>query len=1045
MTPTRTIHFSKNMTLIKNGATAALGVTVADPRLLDQPFDHQQIDLAKISISAQGGQDLTFLNGQSEIKFRASAAANAGAGVFLDGNAIATELALDSNIVLDMPADPVKHFTLLRCGFDVNASLNGSVALGAGGSVSLGLDAAAEANYAVIGRFTDKAQSGFDELTAVANRWKLPAHIKTDADLEQGTWIAADVGGSINVKIGAQYGFDYNWVRKLNLGGLAGDVGLRVHLGVNAALGLSASGTYMVVVSRDSLTPGDRVVRVRLFRRSQRGRSIALNAGAEFDPSTPILPSNVDDFIKAIFGVHGAQVISDLNIVKQWTGDQSTLGGLLAAAGIDRSRQLLKDLTGIDPETAFNTAKAKLTGFLDKWNNLPHSVSTLVLKFFGDHVDLAPVKQVADLIANGTQDQFSALLADKLKDVAFFQTPVGQYLESLTSKGLVSLLDSSEFANVKDIAAKTLAVLDGSEVENILKALQNEIVTALNLQPLADLVTQVDQTTFDSLDKLLKAKLAAFLDKAITELGLQDVEKIRIAIGKLLSRRQELYQKAKDALNHQYKFNFAATYQSQTTRGALADLAFDFARGDNATLSNALQDAINGKLDQILITPVIGLSINKAQLTHELKRQGHAEFNMPYFSTSSDELLTSDASVMPVEEQGGKLLAYDLRAQDRVTARIGAKIHRSSTLAVSAHLGVAAGGDFRIHSGSSLTYAYDFRQSVTGMKVPDFEDQTTRYIKAYFGSLFLNGDGTPANWTSLIERKAGANGTLGNTILTLDLSVPSTVAAAWLIQADANENLRRLRMKRALHAALQNLIAFYFFGDLTQFNNVGFGVDALLVYQGPDLDLNVLNDLANDSSIRGFVNGAANGDGQSALGRVLDFWSARLQAVNHPNRNFFVNNGINRNRIVQDASFGAGLGNVRSLLITEAQVLDSAEKARQDILTFLSSGSLKPSDSIAVLAQFGADLVSTFNKNIDSLYGGDALRPLGTLAFLEAARALSGVVSQANAMLDVTVVKPSIDPHTFVDAETEPTPDQIVAESRLVAAAVAPALPLAAG
>src|SRR5262245_33839541 len=122
---TRTIHFSKNVTLIKDGATAAIDVTVADPRLLAQPFDHQQIDLAAISISAEGGQDLTFLNGQSEVQFHASAAASAGAGVFLDGNAIANALALDSNIVLDMPADGAKHYTMIRCGFDVAASVNG--------------------------------------------------------------------------------------------------------------------------------------------------------------------------------------------------------------------------------------------------------------------------------------------------------------------------------------------------------------------------------------------------------------------------------------------------------------------------------------------------------------------------------------------------------------------------------------------------------------------------------------------------------------------------------------------------------------------------------------------------------------------------------------------------------------------------------------------------------------------------------------------------------------------------------------------------------
>jgi hypothetical protein len=1042
---TQPIHFTKNFNLLKPGTPATLDVTVANPTLLLQPFPHQQTDLAAISLSAQGGQGITFDGNKGSVNFKFSAKASAGAGVFLDGGAIAKALSLDSHIALDIPAGPAKHYTLMRSGFDGKASVNGSVALGAGASVSLGIDTSADAAFAVVRCFDDNAQTGLAELTAAANSWRLPIQVSTDADLDPGVWIVAEVAGSIAVKIGAQYGFNYNWIKTLKLGGLSGDVGLRLQLGINAALGLNASGTYAVVLSRDSTAPGGRVVRVRLFRESVRGWNFAFNAGVDVQPSVK-LPATADDFIKAVFGVHGAQFIADLHAVEQWTGDNTTLGGLLASLGVDKSEELLTGLTGVDAGKLFTLAQSKLKSFLDQWDQFPQNVSSLVLKFVGDHVDLAPVKQVAGLVANGNESAFSSFLGGALKDIAFFQTPVGQFLEALSSKGVIGLLDSAQFSGVKDVAAKTLAILDGSDLEKILTNIQNKVAAALNLQPLIDLAHKVDQTTFDSLNVLLKAKLAAFLDKEIKAFGLEDLEKVRIAIGKILARRQEFYQKAKDALNHDYKFAFAATYQSQTTKDALIDVAFDFAGGDASALSALLRNAIDGKFDKVLLEPTPGVTINKAQLTHGLKRQSHAEFNMPYFSANSDDLLTSDAKVMPVEEQNGRILVYDLRSQDQAKARIGTKMQRSSTLAVAAKTGVAAGGPLRIHDGASLTYSYDFRQAVKAMSVSDFNFQSGKYVQAYFASLFDGSAGTSATWMELFEKKAGAGVNLGNTLLTLDVSVPSSVGAAWLTPGDANEKLRILRMKNALLHCLRQLIPFYYFADLSKFSEVGFASASLLAYEASRPQFAELDEINNPDVLRSILQRTVDGDDGSLLGGVLDFWFARLDAANHPNKKFFQNTGGNRATIVQLAgnmirTVGSA-SNFGRLLQTDQAVLSSAENARKEMVSFLAHAAMKPEEAIAHLANFGADLVTGFNKNIANIYGGSALRPLGTVAFLEAARALAGaapgVAPTANAMLDVAVV--NVDPFQFAD--TPPAPNQIVAEDRLVAAGVTPSLPL---
>jgi hypothetical protein len=1035
MPVTKSIHFTRNVNLLQNQANAAIDVTVADPALLAAPFRHQQTDLSAISVTAAGGEDVTFKSGGAGVAFHLSAGAKAGAGVYLDGDAIATALSLDSDTSLDMPSDLRKHYTMIRCGFDFAASVNGSMALGAGGAVSLGLDGSVDAGFGVIRRFIDNSATGLQELTDVANSWKLPMHIASDADLDPGTWIVSEVGGMLAVKLGAQYGLDYNWIRTLQLGGMDGDIGLRLQLGINAALGLCAAGTYVIVVSRESPAPSDRVLRLRLFRRSERGWSFALNAGAALT-SQAILPNHVDDFISAVLGVHGAQAISDLHAFKAWNGDKTTLGGLLAAAGVDRAQKLLGDVTGVDPRTAFNFAHAKFDNFLKLWDGLDHRVSTLILKFVGDHVDLGPIKQIAGLIDNGTPPQFAAFLADKLKDVAFFQTPEGQYLESLSSDGLVSLLasplDMPAFAAVKGVAQKTLAVLDGGEVESILTKLQNELAIALDLQPLVDLAHPADQATVNSLDALLQAKLAAFLnktfDKTMAGLGVQDVENIRLLLQKLLARRNEFYQKAKGALEREYQFSLATTYQSGVAKSALFDVEFDFATGDSTMLSGFLRNAIAGRLDEILVNRVAGISLNKALLTHHLKRQAHVEFNMPHFMEASDSLLLADAEVTPVETRNGRLLMYDLTAHEQGNVRINAMMRRSSALSVGAHFGQFAGGDVRIHQSHSLSYAYNFRQAMKSMKPHDFKAQAGAYIDAYFAELFASGAGTRAAWLSRFE---------GNILLTLSLSVPASIGAQWFIPADANENLRVLRMKRALLASLQSLIPFYYFSDLSKFQNTGFGTTSLLVYEAAEPQFSEFGSLSDDV-LRNIADRTGIGEEDSPLGHVLNYWSARLKDADGPNQNFFENNGSNRAQIISGTK--NTLGSFRSLMITTQNVLESAEKSRAQILKFLATAPDKPSEALAHLADFGKDLVDTFNRNTAGIYGGSALEPLGTLAFMDAARALGGLPVSANAMFDVTVVKPGVDPLAFID--NDPGADQIVNEDRLVAAGATPSLPL---
>jgi hypothetical protein len=61
---------------------------------------------------------------------------------------------------------------------------------------------------------------------------------------------------------------------------------------------------------------------------------------------------------------------------------------------------------------------------------------------------------------------------------------------------------------------------------------------------------------------------------------------------------------------------------------------------------------------------------------------------------------------------------------------------------------------------------------------------------------------------------------------------------------------------------------------------------------------------------------------------------------------------------------------------------------------------------VKALANFGSKLSAAFNENVKSIYGGDALRMLGTALFIEAAAAIGGTSSVVpTAMLELIVLR----------------------------------------
>jgi hypothetical protein len=125
-------------------------------------------------------------------------------------------------------------------------------------------------------------------------------------------------------------------------------------------------------------------------------------------------------------------------------------------------------------------------------------------------------------------------------------------------------------------------------------------------------------------------------------------------------------------------------------------------------------------------------------------------------------------------------------------------------------------------------------------------------------------------------------------------------------------------------------------------------------------------------------------------------------------------------------------GNLWSLLLTESEIIRGAREAGYELAKFTKLDDAKPSAAETALANFGSKIVNTFNANVKSVYGSEALRPLGTSLFVEAAATLDPnaaiAASKTIALLDVTVLKrdSTFNLSTFLDGEVPEEKDILI-------------------
>jgi hypothetical protein len=1064
--PVSPIIFDKARKFLSDSSSLGIEITgSSDADVLlalarNEPFPERRIELGEVSLSAEGGRDIEFQSSRGAVSFRAGAQTSKGLAVYQNPGdlvkALESSLAADSmTSSFKLDEDEAGQFVVLRWDYDAKAAAKGAVALGGSvGSIRFGVEAGREALFAVIRRFPMTTGAR----TAVADTvdsWRLPGQVRSIADLKPGTWLISEVDGSIAANLGVQFGYDFNWVREARTGGLTGDIGLRIQLGVAATLGFGASGKYAILVSRESLNKTDKVIRLRISKLSKKGWNFAFNAGTTVKADfSRFLPDKADDFIAAVFGAYGPQVVRDLQAFEEWNGKAANLPGALSGLGVDYGLKLLHEITGIDPEREFEIARARLRDLHDRWNSLPHETATRLWAIVDSRIpdQLNSVREFARAVSTADERELSELLGSELRKVDFFKSPGGQWLESVATSGvLAALTEAGGLQRLREAATTTVGILDGGEVEETLKRIQQVVGRHLNLDELRKVVDEASFREFTKLEWLTR-KLEDFLGD---RLNLTRAVEVQETIRFLLDKRRDFYEKAREALNDKYDFEFSARYQKTATGSALLDVMFDFSHGGDE-VATLLEKALSGDFNTLFVTPVRGVSLNAATLSHGISRQSAVEISLPFYDRAVRNINQSLAKVGATDD-GGRVLIYELDAADAVTSLSRGKSARESQLAVSARLASSPDSRVRLFSSESLSCRYSLRQATKGMKTAELQSQFKPYTLAYFPETFhpTQSGATFDDWVADLDKAAdqiadNGTGNFGDTLISLDLSLPGEVAEAWL-KAPAKkspDHALYMDMSRRLQAALKNLIPFYYFQSLKKYEDLVPSA-ALLVYaaippstsvrlQAGRLTFNTDRDVYWDWPDRRHREAMASGSATVAnlavrITRIHDV----LTAVGQDRTAAFYRPGENtRNRLIADAlRDGHGESLLRSLLFMESRIVRGAYEAGLKMGDFRRKAKEKPSEALIALAGFGAQLTGAFNKNFRSVYGAGALRPLGAMMFAEAALALDPSLAgtKPKAMLAMTLLKPGADfrLESFLNHQS-PAETDVLLEERIV-------------
>ena len=1017
----------------------------------NKPLPNRDIILGGGQLALTAATETRFRTGNGNVAFDATA--HGRLALLASPAGVADQMLRDVDLADQVePAlqfnSATASYLALRWGYSLSATGAGTVALAPSAHLNFSVNAGRAAVYGVV-RELPKSTPTRDAIAQLVGSWRMPSQISDTAHLEPGTTLLAEVDGRIGFKASATFGYDLNWIRETSLGELRGDIGLRLQAGMAVTLGFDTAGKYVIVVSRESVAAQ---IRVRLFRLKMRGWSAGFNTRVTVSPETALLPNNIDELIAGALGTDGRKILKQLQSVDQWTDPARPLFGPLVGLATEEARKLLQEITGVSADELFTEGKRRLQRLFEAWNQLPEQTAALLWSYLNQPAALRRIADVASRLATEDTAALRQTLLDVLGRTGFAASPEGKVLESIATHGLLSALDNrNDQAEIRRRSLQITDLLNQSVLESLLKRLQGVVNQRLNL---SQIEAAVNSTDLSKLDPWLAARLEDFLEE---KLDLAKLRELRDQIHRLSGMRQEMYAKAVKALRQKYEFQLTAAYESATTTTALIDAVFDFDSQAEAA-KTALGLTLNGKFDELLsLTDNPAVRLNEGALTHGIRRQTGITLSLPFFERKRTHVNEVLAGLKKVSSGPGEVLLYDLKAKDEVEVRHESK----SSLTIGMTLGNVGNDNVDVHSMESAAYVYCLDRAARNLTRADLEHHygpvLLKLMPGKFGSETSGGGGTYAQW--LEEVFGDEPRCLGNALISLDTALPPKFVLAWLNAPERDDAAAYKNMSLWVQARFKELLSYFFFADSGRFKNIQGATPAVLAFSSivPNTGARLAADGRVEFAPIQFSSGDSLYFNWPDDGTVVNIRAAVLRAPETMNRllpklraaraRLRESGDLKTADFYEDRDAGSIIGmaeasgllpflfSVEALLVEQIRASGIAlAKARSHIST---GAAREQAEARKQLARFGQKVTEAFHEKLRNFAVDDALLPLGSLMFAEAARAFDPdlVGIPTNALFSIAILKEDVPfpPEGFPNHEpAAPETIQAGTEQRLV-------------
>ena len=1010
------------------------------------PFPAGDLTLSNLTAHTSAGTSVQLGDPTKNVTFSLTAAGDYDVEVISKPSdvlaAINAEQDLAPSIDLATGTAAADRFLLMRLSYNLGGTIKGSAALGTGISLNFGATGSLNGDWDVIHRFN--GEGARDVLAAAIDSWRLPRQIHAASQLPPGTWLITEVNGSIDLSVGVQAGYDYSWLKQLS-GKLTGSIGVKVALAATASLEFTANGKYALMLARPDST---NKLRLALFKLAKNTWNFALNASVGVQGTLPDALKDPTDLIRAIFGTHATQLLSDLELVQKVAA-----GGSLTDQAANYLVQLgsTKIPGAADDIARFNAGVDAVNHFISQLGSLGQRSTSQLFAILqsqapGAATVITDLTNVLTTIQSVSSDptKIAGLVTTQLQKVAFFQTGFGQWLTAILQdqailSPLAALKNNEALKMLGTAATTTLNILNGHDLQTLI----DFVAQKLDLKNIP---------TLPHIDTWLKSKIAAFLNKALGSVVQQDLADVQKLVTKLFTQTNQFWQEAIAAAQKRYEATLVATYQSTTSDTALIDVVFDF-DAVNPGLPALLDDAINGNFKRILIETIPGVSLNTAVLTHGIHRQTHVEFTMPLIDLGSTKTTDVVSSLTVKHDSGSRVLAYNVKGNNDVNSFVKGRSSRDGMMTLLLNFDlpqeVQMAPDFKASFGYSLRAAY--RKTGTRQLI----NTLLPLVHAYDLPL---PESDVENWAIDLDKtiEVSPTGHLGQSLISLDVAVDSSLPTIWLnAPANPKHNAYFILSKR-IQERLRTLIAEVYFSQPDRYDDINTAYSLIIYSSLPGMNSFDINEddiplivaqtkhdvYWNFPDERFLLALIFEPKTEQATLNSLSNVRQILMGIGDSNAQFFTPDDLGNAQVAAQAKNNSAsqlpdiLG---SLIIFEQGFIASVIDAATKMAEFSAESSTDPVAALKALGDFSAAIVKTFNQGlVSSLFAGRELALLGSALFTEVTLALAEAVhivappnASPSALFSITLPKHDAGLSLSDLAAGKYTPDQILVEQKL--------------